>query len=243
MGFTLPKHLKVHASTEKTKALVAGMRAKVEAFTRTIDSPIHISDMINPRIGYWQRISPKSFDDAAIMYFNLGYAIHEYLLGKVDEGGKVQKDICWTPDKRVYEWFTIEGHGAQHSKLVAIVEVKSTTVRRIYSTKRELHKYLEQTLAYMAKEHCVNGEIWVWYVGYPAFPRLQVYTVEATPQALGKYRKQIDTKAKELRMALTERDHTKLELCEKKLCYRSKCKWYDECQPEGRWKPKKEMQV
>ena len=224
MALTLPK-LKVVRSPNKERELVKRFRDKVEGFTRTVDSPIHVSDILAPRKGYWQRVSPKRFEDTAILFFNLGYAGHEYLLGQDDEGGTTVDDLTWSPDKR---------------EDTCIVEVKITTKQRVATTHEELHSYLEQLCSYMALEDQVNGEIWVWYVAAPGCPQIVVYKVTASKTALAKYKKQVQVGAKALRQALNERKPEPLELCARQFCYRSKCQWYDECKPEGRWKPPKE---
>ena len=223
MSLTLPK-LKLSLGQRREAELVQKFRDKVENFTRTVESPIHVSDILTPMKGYWQRISPKRFSDDTIMFFNLGYSGHEYLLGQDDEGGTVKDDLCWSPDKR------IEG---------GIVEVKITTKKTVATTREELHAYLEQLTAYMALENKLHGEIWIWYVAVFGAPKLKVYNVDATESGLKKYKKQIEAGAKELREALTTKDPSKLALCPRSYCYRSKCAFYDECEPEGRWRPKK----
>ena len=219
----LPK-LKVVRSKQKERELVQRFRDKVEGFERKIDDPIHVSDILKPLKGYWQRVSPKRFEDTAILFFNLGYAGHEYLLGQDDEGGTTVDDICWSPDKR---------------EDTCIVEVKITTKRQVATTHDELEEYLQQLVSYMAMESCLIGEIWVWYVASPGCPEIVVYRVTSTKSALDKYRRQVKAGAKALREALSSKDPSHLPLCPRKYCYRSKCQWYDECQPEGRWKEKK----
>ena len=225
MSLTLPK-LKLSLGHRREKELVQKFRDKVEGFTRTVESPIHVSDILTPMKGYWQRVSPKRFEDSSIMFFNLGYAGHEYLLGQDDEGGTVRGDLCYSPDKRNEE---------------GIVEVKITTKKAVATTQEELHSYLEQVLAYMALDNKTHGEIWIWYVATFGAPKLKVYNVEATTAGLKKYKKQVEAGAKELREALTSKDPSKLTLCPQTYCYRSKCQWYDECKPIGRYKPKKEV--
>lgn len=221
----LPR-LTLSLGQRREKELLQKFRDKVEGFTRTVDSPIHVSDILTPMKGYWQRVSPKRFSDDTIMFFNLGYSGHEYLLGQDDEGGTIHDDLCWSPDKRTKE---------------GIVEVKITTKKTVATTQEELHNYLEQVVAYMALDNVLHGEIWIWYVATLGSPKLKVYNVSATPTGLKKYKKQIEDGAKLLREALTTRDPSKLDLCPKTYCYRSKCLWYDECKPIGRYKPKKEV--
>jgi hypothetical protein len=221
MGLELPT-VTVLRSKRKEAELVQKFRDKVEGFERKIEDPIHVSDILEPLKGYWQRVSPKRFDDTAILFFNLGYAGHEYLLGQDDEGGTVKDDLCWSPDKR---------------EEACIVEVKITTKQRVATTREELDKYLQQLCSYMALEDTLKGEIWVWYVASPGCPQIVVYKVSATKTALDSYKRQVKKRAKELREALTAHDPSSLPLCSRQFCYRSKCQWYDECQPEGRWKP------
>lgn len=219
----LPK-LKLSLGHKREKELAQKFRDKVEGFVRTIDSPIHVSDLLTPLKGYWQRVSPKTFSDDTIMFFNLGYSGHEYLLGQDDEGGTTCGDLCWSPDKRTED---------------GIVEVKITTKKTVATTSEDLHSYLEQVVAYMALEGQTHGELWIWYVAVLGVPKLKVYNVDATEYGLKQYKKQVVAAAKSLREALTAQDPTGLPLCPKTYCYRSKCMWYDECKPEGRWKPKK----
>ncbi len=72
MSLELPKTLKLTRSLSREREMVAKLRATVEAFERKIEDPIHISDLLEPRKGFWQRVSPKKFPDSAIMYFSLG---------------------------------------------------------------------------------------------------------------------------------------------------------------------------
>ena len=92
----------------------------------------------------------------------------------------------------------------------------------------------------MALEHVERGELLIWYVAPNGPPLIKVFTVHETLENLKKYKKQLEREAKKLRTALTKKVHMKLDLCERSLCYRSKCDWYDQCQPEGIWKEKKE---
>ena len=236
MSLTLPKKITLVQSTARERQIVAKLRANVEAFERKIADPIHVSDLLEPRKGYWQRITPKRFKDEAIMFFSMGYMGHDYLLGKFDSGSRTEGDLIWSPD------------GPTDSMLVPVdgslvVEVKITTKRTVASTQSELEKYLKQVLAYMAKEKKTKAEIWIWYLGNPSYPRIVVFTVDVTEKDLKKYSKQMDKGVKELRMALTNKDHTVLPLCSREFCYRSKCAHYDDCKPEGRYKPKKEEEV
>ena len=224
MSLVLPK-LTLSLGHRRERELAQKFRDKVESFTRTVESPIHVSDILTPMKGYWQRVSPKRFEDSSVAFFNLGYSGHEYLLGQDDEGGTIRGDLCYSPDKRIKE---------------GIVEVKITTKKTPATTQEELHTYLEQVVACMALDNVLHGEIWVWYVATFGAPQLKVYNVEATVTGLKKYKKQIEAGAKLLREALNTKDPSALTLCPKTYCYRSKCQWYDECKPEGRWKPKKE---
>lgn len=243
MSLKLPKNLQVYRSAKKEKEILQRLRDVVEGFERRIESPIHISDILEPRKAYWQRVSPKKFDDDTILYFSLGYAGHEYLLHQKDEGSKTEGDLTWSPD--AIETVTIpieEGgpHAHDYKKKVAITEVKITTKRKVATTKKDLKKYLEQLVSYMAMEKLERGYLVIWYVAPNGPPQIVVFTTQATKQALGRFRKQILDKTVELRTALVAMDHTPLELCRKDLCYRSKCQWYDECKPEGRYKEKRE---
>lgn len=221
---TLPKSLKVTRDLAKEREVVQRFRDKVESFTRTVDSPIHMSDLLNPMKAYWERMSPKKFSDETIMFFSMGYAGHEFLLGQDDEGGTQEGDVIWSPDKRE-KW--------------GILEVKITTKKRIATTIDALQSYLEQLCGYLAFEDVTVGEILIWYMGFPSHPKLVVFRVEVSKEDCAKYKKKLLKEAKMLRTALTKKDPSKLRLCEKTYCYRSKCHHYDECKPEGRWKPPK----
>ena len=158
MSLTLPKKITLVQSTARERQIVAKLRANVEAFERKIADPIHVSDLLEPRKGYWQRIMPKRFKDEAIMFFSMGYMGHDYLLGKFDSGSRTEGDLIWSPD------------GPTDSMLVPVdgslvVEVKITTKRTVASTQSELEKYLKQVLAYMAKGKKTKAEIWIWYLG------------------------------------------------------------------------------
>lgn len=233
MSLKLPTKVKLTRSLSRERAIVAKLRANVEAFERKIEDPIHVSDLLEPRKGYWQRVLPKPFSDSAIMYFSMGYMGHEFLLGKKDSGSRTEGDLTWSPD------------GPTDDMLIPVpdtivVEVKITTKRTVATTKSELHKFLLQTVAYMAKEGKNKAEIWVWYLGAPGNPKIVVFNVELPDKSLDTYSKRLQKGTKELRMALTKKDHTLLPLCTKDFCYRSKCEWYDDCKPEGRWKENKE---
>ena len=240
MALKLPKTLQVYKSPKREAEVLQELQNAVEGFERTVQSPIHISDLISPRKGYWQRISPKKFDDTTIMFFSLGYAGHEYLLKQKDEGSRTEGDICWSPDGIEYKEEVIDGPFAHtFKKPIAITEVKITTKRTIATTKAELHSYLQQLVSYMSLESCEYGELRIWYVAPNGPPVIKVFTVREQLENLNKYKKQIVREAKKLRTALTKQDHTKLDLCQRDLCYRSKCDWYDACKPEDRWKEKK----
>mgnify|MGYP005802075867 CR=1 FL=1 len=55
MSLTLPKKITLVQSTARERQIVAKLRANVEAFERKIADPIHVSDLLEPRKGYWQR--------------------------------------------------------------------------------------------------------------------------------------------------------------------------------------------
>ena len=239
----LPKNLKIDRDHDEEKDLLAKARAYLEASNRT---GIHASDLIDPRIAYFRKITKAPIPDRLINMFMVGqiaHAIIEVIKGatgdytKPDSGTKLWSDALNNPELELHyspDFFNFKGEPD---------EIKTT--RSFYLPKAPYlpdddtyHMYFEQLLTYMAVEDKTTGRLSMLYLNSKdetgkTAPQFFVWKIETTHEALAAYRKIISREMKRLQKALDTKDHTVLPLCRAWKC--RDCEFWGSCKPDGRF--------
>lgn len=192
----------------------------------------HVSDLLYPRKAYWGRVDPQPMTDLQALYFTAGRAHHgvlEACLGKYDkkkqdstraDDGEFEKfGVYYSPDLRMPFPWEIKTSRAEY-------EPKDIT-KGYEAYLKQLHKYQ----ACMGQE---KGVLLVLYLGirhgYRKIPALRLFQVQLTKAELAAEVKNIKRIAASLTKAVTDKDHSKLELCPDWMC-KNECPWLEKCKP------------
>ncbi len=236
----LPDSLKIKRAEESEESLLKHSRTWLEKDKR--DPRIHVSDLLDSRLGYWQRQKPRPLSDKLVTTFLIGKVLHAFVEHAVDgdksgsldsdEGQKYSKalDLVYSIDKMV--------HGYP-------CELKTTRTFYEPNLTDDLGMYCEQLLCYMVAENKTRGQLWLLLLNFKdkktgrTAPAYRCYTVTVTEADLKKYRKQMRTQIELLQEALERKDPKYLPLCREWKCGETNCDWWNDCQPEGRYGLKK----
>jgi hypothetical protein len=234
-----PESLKMTRSKKAEESLM--VRSREWLMKEERDPRIHVSDLLDPRVGYWQRMEPKELSDKLVTMFLIGKVLHAFVLSAVDgdkgtdlssdEGSKWSQDlgICYSIDKNL-----------KYPR-----ELK--TSRSYYEPKsaKDLMMYIEQLMCYMVAEGKTKGQIWILFLNAKdpktkrTAPAYRAYTIRVTEAELADYRAQMKATQRKLSQALKKKDHTILPLCRSFKCSEIDCEWWESCQPEGRYGKKR----
>jgi len=202
---------------------------------------VHVSDLLNPRKGFWKVVDPKPMTDAEAGYFVAGlghHAVIEGIIAKADHAA-VGKDKQLSTDAGSYEW-----RGIHYSPDVLTphpLEVKTSRSR--YGPKSqsersllvEYEHYLKQLRAYCAIRGDGRGDLLVFYLNLEdkatkkTTPTFQWYTITLTTQEIGKIQADLLVGKAALEKAIKTKKHHSLPLCPEWLC--RGCQWIDKCKP------------
>jgi hypothetical protein len=192
------------------------MRVSFAEDARTVDTPIHLSDLLTPRYAYWQRVKPKPLTDDEIAYFVSGRSIEDAtwrLHGYEKGGARVEWGITFRPD-----WYTS-----------IPVEFKS---RRGWLPKDDTEAldrfshYIEQAGGYAALTEQTAAWLWVLSLAErqadrSTKPEFRCYLIEWTKDELDAIRADLLSGRVALTAALELREHTPLKLCPAWKCGKS----------------------
>lgn len=211
--------------------------------TRDPRTGVHVSDLISPLLTYWKRTKPLPLTEDECLYF-LGGIAHHAMVEAAVEGGleksfvDEETGVTYSPDLN-----SING------------EIKTTRSDKVPSSeaeaKRKFAEYIKQCRMYAALKRV---SMWTLIVNYHSVaeqvsqyytakrPKLRAYDLTFTGKELQRERQQILALSTELTRALVEQDPSRLPLCAAWKCYElidgkkvGKCRWWEECQPEGRY--------
>ena len=240
----LPKSLKIDRDLEEEKDLLAKSRAYLEKSDRT---GIHATDLMDPRISYFKKLTGAPIPDRLINMFIVGQIAHSIIevvksgtgdyTRPSDVGTKVFNDLHYSPD-----FLNFKGEPD---------EIKTT--RSFYPPNKAylpdddtFHMYLEQLLTYMAAEEKTVGRLTILYLNLKGedgrtSPQFYVWKVEAEIGAIKAMQKVLGKAKNELEFALGTKDFSALPLCRRWKCGEKECDFWLQCLPVGRFGiPKKE---
>lgn len=236
--FETLKSISIKRSKSQEKALLEKSRAWLETDERT--PGIHASDILSPRIGYWSRVKPLPLEDRLVTMFLVGKVLHAFVLSaaegratdlqRTDSGSHVSSDlgISFSPDHLVGDM---------------PIEFKTTRAFKAPDTLEDLWTYVEQLVVYMVAMNSPRAKLWVLYLNLRdedkrTSPEFRCYTLRLSPEDLAVARIEIVAAKDALETALVAKDHTALPLCVEWKCGATRCGWWNDCKPEGRWTPK-----
>jgi hypothetical protein len=199
----------------------------------------HVSDVLDPRLGYFKRLTKSGIPDRLLNVFMVGKVAHGIieLIHNEGEGG------IHTSDAGTREIDGISYSPDAFASDESPIEIKTT--RSFYLPKQAYlpddqtyHMYLEQLLAYMALENKVIGRLTILYLNLKdeegkTAPQFYVWKVETSPEALTAYRSVVFKVKRSLDEATEKKSAEGLPLCRAWKC--KDCDFWDLCRPQGRY--------
>ena len=237
----IPASLRVQRNTAAEAELLEAARAWVEGDLRD-PTEIHVSDLLAQRLAYWRRVSPKPLSDRLVTVFLVGKVLHAFVVSAVDGQAPGALDL------------NVQDAGPIHDAELGVVlspdlihrgiirELKTT--RAFYAPKYQddIDNYLEQLVCYMASQRHTTAQLWVLFLNLrdesrKTRPEFRAFSVTAPMEELETVREWMTRAVTEIRTALRASDPAPLPLCPGFMCGRTNCQWFEDCRPEGRWKP------
>jgi hypothetical protein len=231
----IPASAKVARNKASEAMLGTKARAWIEGDERT--PGLHASDLTEPLMAFWQRVSPKALPDKLVNMFLVGKVLHAFVLGAVDgsavditttDSGSRSSDslgITYSPDA------VIDG---------VVRELK--TSRALYEARdlRDIDTYLEQLLVYMVATNTTYSQLWILYINLKdengrTTPSFRAYDFTISEEDLAATKAYLVATKERLEKAIESRDPSGLPLCKEFKCGATNCQWYAECRPAGRW--------
>lgn len=216
--------------------LVEDARKWMEAQDAKREPGIHASDLLNPRLAYWQRLYPEPLTERKIWLFLVGRVLHSFVLQGSEKGGDIENaddgtlnelGILFSPDKRE-DGFPVE-----------LKTSRAQYEPRQERLQEEFHHYFEQLCVYLVLMNCLKGSLWVLFLNLKdaknrTFPGVRCYTVTLTDDQFAELEAQIVTIKDQLLYAEHHRNPRLLPLCRTWMCG-EECTYWERCQPEGRF--------
>lgn len=231
---TIPESARISRKSSSERLLIDKAR---EWITKDDRAPgIHASDVLNPRMAYWQRVKPEPLADRLVNVFLVGKVLHAFVLGSVDN----HVDIGTTDDGSVYS----DSLGLTYSpdKILDGKVRELKTSRSFYEPKtvRDVDTYCEQLLVYMAATGTTESELWILFLNFKdeegkTSPQFRCYTFSISTNDLLRVQDEVKAKSAALSEALRTKSYTGLELCKEFMCGKRNCPYYEDCKPEGRY--------
>jgi len=240
MPLPLPKGLLIERDLDDEKELLAKARAFLEK-GQDKRLGIHASDLMDPRMAAWKKLTGAGIPDRLINMFVVGMVAHavievifdgstDYVSHGMDDGTQHYKELQYSPD-------ILEHKGGPN-------EIKTT--RSYYLPKAAylpdddtFHMYIEQLMTYMAAEDKTVGRLTALYLNSKGedgrtVPNFYVWKIQTTPEALVAYRAMLEIKMKQLTKAIEDKNPNSLPLCRAWKC--KDCEFFaNQCKPEGRY--------
>lgn len=240
---SIPESLKITRSKAAENTLLRKAREWLMKEER--DPRIHVSDLLDPRLAYWQRVDPRPLSDRLVTVFLVGKVLHAFVLAAVD-GKNAKKTKLASDDGARYH----EGLRLVYSMDACIngIPREFKTSRSFYEPTqyKDLALYCEQLLCYMVAEGKTEGQLWLLLLNLKdetgrTAPAFRVYNVRISKKDWGVFRAQMARTIYELEHALLHKDPRNLPLCREFKCGEGNCDWWHQCRPEGRYGvPKKQ---
>jgi hypothetical protein len=201
---------------------------------------LHVSDLLQPRKAFWQRIDPKPPTDAACGFFMAGHGHHYIIESIIDPERKGAGS-----DSGSFQW---EGLFYSPDVKEPLAEIKTT--RSPYGPGKDATEdqiiekykdYLKQLRIYMAIEGKLVADLIIFYLykkqkgakaGEPqSVPEIHVYKVSISQEEIDKTLTAVRKAKARLEKALETKDHKELPLCPLWQC--RDCQWKKPCDPKG----------
>lgn len=231
----LPASLNIRRAHDSEDRLIDYTKKWLEKEER--DPRIHVSDLLDPRMGYWNRAKPKDLSDRLATIFMVGKVLHAFVLSAVDGetgtnwatdiGSQYSKelDLVWSADK-----------------IIKNIPRELKTSRSYYEPKekKDLALYCEQLLCYMIVKKKTKGQLWILFLNTKnadgkTAPCFRCYTITISKEDLLRYQNQMVNVRSALQVALKKKTPDVLPLCRRFKCGADNCEhWYD-CKPKGRY--------
>lgn len=227
----LPESLTITRVKRSEESLMKRMREWIEKSDR---EGIHASDLLDPRMAYYNQTSKKPLSDRLVAIFTIGRILHAFVISAV-EG----KTLDWSADGGSFFSKELGIHYSPDVVKNKIPrELKSSRAFYLPKNKKDLAMYCEQLVIYMAALKQTKGEIWVLFLNARGTngtePCFRCYRVEITKTDLKRITAQLKETREKLEHALKTKNPKELPLCRKFKCGKA-CPAWDECKPEGRY--------
>lgn len=192
---------------------------------------IHASDLLDPRLAYWRRKSPKELTERQVWLYSIGKVLHNLVLilegGQTDTGTHTALDILFSPDR------------IQNGEPVELKTHRGYAAPAPDRLQTEFSHYFEQLVIYCILKNCLVGHLWVLFINMKdrtnhTFPEIRCYTMTMTESQFYETESLVISIRDQLKIALETEDHTGLPLCRQWLCG-ERCAWWNACRPEGRY--------
>lgn len=234
----LPKDLRITRDEHTEVRTVQRFREWLDHQDSSRTKGIHASDLLDPRLSYWESALPRELTERQVFFFTIGKVLHSLVLNspehgidKSDLGTSEALGILFSPDAATHDGSPIElktnrsAYEPHEDKLIVDYQI-----------------YLEQLLIYCILQNCLRGELWVLYISLKdpsgrTFPDLRCYSVELTQTQFHTLEQQIIATRDLLLKAKKEKNHRILPLCRNWKCG-TNCVYFNECRPEGRYPQK-----
>ena len=218
--------------------LLQKARAWLEEGDRLREPGIHASDLLDPRLAYWQWADPKPLSERKVWLFLIGRVLHGFVVQAMDpeqektatdSGAHEELGILYSPD-------IMRSGRPIELKTSRIYEVPPDEVLQ-----EEWRIYFEQLSTYLILTNRLTGYLWVLLINLReegtrrTFPEPRCYRVELTRAQFHQIEDVVVRTRDLLIQAKAERDHRSLPLCRSWLCGPQQCVFWNACRPEGRW--------
>jgi len=240
----VPDCLHIRRSQGAEESLLSHIRTWLESDKR--DPRIHVSDLLDTRLGYWQRKKPLTLPDKLVTMFLIGKVLHAFVEEAVDVGqgkartGKLTSDEGSVYDKDLDLVYSVD-------KMIKGYPAELKTSRTFYEPRKhkDIADYCEQLLCYMVAKKKTKGFLWVLLLNCKdprtgrTAPAVRCFVVTVTEQGLRQYEKQMLDARTAVQHALRTDDYRSLPVCRSYKCSEQDCQWWEECKPEGRYPRKR----
>ena len=224
--------LQIERSDHREIEVFSKIKERLELENLVRPRGVHVSDLLDPRLSYWQETSPKEITERTAWFFAIGKVLHMLVVGLydvtgTDSGTKEELGILYSPD------LVIDNRPIELKTSRAQKEPPATRLQS------ELSHYLEQLCCYLVLSNSLSGELWILYISLKdvtnrTFPEIRCYNVALTEEQFFEIEKQIVEAKRGLLEAKTTGEPSKLPLCRAWKCG-DVCPHWIQCRPPGRY--------
>lgn len=237
----LPASLKARRNKSTEKFLVDKARAWLGKDNR--QNEIHATDLLDPRLAYFNKTDPRDLPDRLVNMFLVGKVLHAFVINALDEGSSVDATTTSLQSDEGSAYSEELGiHYSVDKKLHGRIRELKTS-RSYYEPKdleKDLGNYIEQLLVYMVAENTCDSQLCILFLNFRGedgrtAPTFRAYDIVVSPEDLEELRKVMLETRKLLQTAIEAKNPNLLPICREFKCGRKNCDWYDRCKPDGRY--------